>query len=75
MNALSKLHSLIEKEAEKQGRSVDEEIEDLAPKIYGLFRAYLDLEASNKKIIPPDPLVEKPPIDYEEEDLFLPKEE
>jgi hypothetical protein len=75
MNALSKLHSLIEKEAEKQGHSVDEEIEDLAPKIYGLFRAYLDVEASNKKIIPPDPLVEKPPTHYEVDDLFLPKEE
>ena len=75
MNAVSKLHNLIEKEADKHGHSVDEEIEDLAPKIYGLFRAYIDVEASKKKIIPPDPLVEKPPTEYEEEDLFLPKEE
>ncbi|RLI51550.1 hypothetical protein DRO61_02155 [Candidatus Bathyarchaeota archaeon] len=74
MNALSKLHGLLEQEAQKKGHTIDEEIEDLAPKLYGLFRAYVDVKASQEKIIPPDPIVEKPPLVYQEDELFLVKE-
>ena len=65
---------VLEQEAQKKGHTIDEEIEDLAPKLYGLFRAYVDVKASQEKIIPPDPIVEKPPLVYQEDDLFLIKE-
>ena len=70
MNSISKIHGLIEDEAEIQGHSLDDELNDMAPKIYGLTRAYLDVRAKEEGIIPPDPVVEKPPQSYEDEDLF-----
>ncbi len=70
MKSISKLHGLIEDEAELQGHSIDDELNDMAPKIYGLTRAYLDVRAKEEGITPPDPVVEKPPQSYEDEDLF-----
>ena len=43
MKSISKLHGLIEDEATLQGHSIDDELKDMAPKIYGLTRAYLDV--------------------------------
>ena len=70
MKSISNLHGLIEEEADRQGHSIDDELKDMAPKIYGLSRAYLDVRATEEGITPPDPLVEKPPQSYEDEDLF-----
>ena len=70
MKSISKLHGLIEDEAELQGHSIYDELNDMAPKIYGLTRAYLDVRAKEEGITPPDPVVEKPPQSYEDEDLF-----
>ena len=70
MKSISKLHGLIEDEATLQGHSIDDELNDMAPKIYCLTRAYLDVRAKEEGIIPPDPVVEKPPQSYEDKDLF-----
>ena len=41
MNTISSLDGLIREEAAKDGRSMDEELHDLAPKLYGFARKYV----------------------------------
>lgn len=68
VQTLSQAQSLLIAEAEKRGHSLEEELEELAPKLYGLFRQYVDVKA--QEITPPEPEVEAPPLDYSEDELF-----
>ena len=68
VQTLSQAQSLIIVEAEKRGHSLEEELEELAPKLYGLFRQYVDVKS--QEITPPEPEVEAPPLDYSEDELF-----
>jgi hypothetical protein len=68
VQTLSQAQSLVMAEAEKRGHTLDEELEELAPKLYGLFRQYVDVKS--QEITPPEPEVEAPPLEYSEDELF-----
>ena len=68
VQTLSQVQSLVVDEAEKRGHTLDEELEELAPQLYGLFRQYVDVKA--QEITPPEPEVEAPPLEYSEDELF-----
>ena len=68
VQTLSQAQSLVLAEAEKRGHTLEEELEELAPQLYGLFRQYVDVKS--QEITPPEPEVEAPPSEYSEEELF-----
>lgn len=57
----SKFEEYFMEEALKQDRDMSEEVEDMAPKIYGLLRKYLDAKALEAQIDPPE--VDVLPVD------------
>ena len=68
VKTISMMQTYVIHEAEKRGNSLEEEMEDMAPKLYGLFRQYI--EVKGQEIVPPEPKVEAPPAEYTEDDLF-----
>jgi len=68
VKTISLMQTYVVAEAEKRGHSLEEEMEDIAPKLYGLFRQYV--EVKGQEITPPDPEVEAPPEEYTEDELF-----
>jgi hypothetical protein len=68
VKSISLMQTHVIAEAEKRGHSLEEEMEDIAPKLYGLFRQYV--EVKGQEITPPDPEVAAPPEDYTEDELF-----
>jgi hypothetical protein len=70
MNTISSLDGLVREEASKDGKTMDEELHDLAPKIYGLARKYIDVRAAEAGVTPPEVEVLPPPDNLTEADLF-----
>lgn len=70
MNTISSLDGLIRQEASKDGRSMDEELQDLAPKLYGFARKYVDVKAIEEGIAPPEVDVAPAPEVSDESELF-----
>jgi hypothetical protein len=68
VKTISLMQTYVVAEAEKRGHSLEEEMEDIAPKLYGLFRQYV--EVKGQEITPPDPEVAAPPEEYTEDELF-----
>ena len=54
VQVLTDFRKVIEAEAEKEGRTLYEEWGDIAPKIYGLGRKYLDARYAQDFVMPPD---------------------
>jgi len=69
---VSKLRGMVEEEAAKDGKSIDAELSDLAPKIYGLARKYVDVKSEEMQVTPPD--IEVLPVDSDDAPLFLESE-
>ena len=61
---------MIRQEASKDGRSMDEELQDLAPKLYGFARKYVDVKAIEEGIAPPEVDVAPAPEISDESELF-----
>ena len=57
----AKFEHYFEEEAKAQDREINEEVDDMAPKLYGLLRKYLDTKALDAQISPPE--VDVLPID------------
>lgn len=70
MNTISSLDGLVREEASKDGKTMDEELHDLAPKIYGLARKYIDVRAAEAGVTPPEVEVLPAPDNLTEADLF-----
>jgi len=70
VSTISNLREIMVMEAEKDGKSLDEELEDLGPKLYGFFRAYVN--SKNPEAVPevPDIQVAENPAYDSEEELF-----
>lgn len=66
----SKFEEYFMEEANKQDRDMSEEVEDMAPKIYGLLRKYLDAKALEAQIDPPEVEVLPPDDDLGDDALF-----
>lgn len=49
---LSSFHRHFEAEAEAEGRDLDEEVTDLAPKVWSLVRAKIDVDAGESDVVP-----------------------
>ena len=47
ITVLSSFHRLFEEEAEKEGKDLNAEVEDLAPKVWSLVRAKIDVDTSD----------------------------
>jgi len=52
MSLISNFQEYFEAEAEKEGRNLDEEINDIAPKIWSLIRANLDVQEPIPSLTP-----------------------
>ena len=62
VNMFSKFQEYFELEAQKEGRDLDEEIKEVAPKLWGVIRAHLDVK---------EPMASLQPLDKEDDtDLF-----
>ena len=62
VNMFSKFQEYFELEAEKEGRDLDEEIKEVAPKLWSVIRAHLDVK---------EPVASLQPLDKEDDtDLF-----
>jgi len=62
VNMFSKFQEYFEMEAEKEGRDLDEEIKEVAPKLWSVIRAHLDVK---------EPVASLRPLDKEDDtDLF-----
>lgn len=61
VHSLSKFRGLIEEQAEQDGKTLDEEMHELAPKFYGLLRKYVDVKAEEMGVTPPTVEVLPPP--------------
>lgn len=48
ISLFSKFHGYFEEEAEKEGRDFDDEMNDLAPKLWGVIRAKIDVDAESE---------------------------
>ena len=70
MTSLSKFQEYFEEEASKEGRDMGEEMEDIAPKLYGLARKYLDNKALDAQVVPPDVSVLPADETLEDDALF-----
>jgi hypothetical protein len=70
MTLLSKFQEYFEEEASKEGRDMGEEMEDIAPKLYGLARKYLDNKALDAQVVPPDVSVLPADETLEDDALF-----
>ena len=70
MTLLSKFQEYFEEEAAKGGRDMNEEMEDIAPKMYGLVRKYLDNKALEAQVMPPDVAVLPADESLEDDALF-----
>ena len=53
VHSISKFRALVEKQAAEDGKSLDEEMHELAPKFYGLLRKYIDVKAEEMGVTPP----------------------
>jgi len=54
VNMFSKFQEYFEMEAEKEGRDLDEEIKEVAPKLWSVIRAHLDVKESVASLQPLD---------------------
>jgi len=54
VKAITDFRKIIEDEAEKDGKNMTEEFGDLAPKLYGVARKWLDVRYAQDFQIPPD---------------------
>ena len=54
VKAITDFRKIIEEEAEKDGKNMTEEFGDLAPKLYGVARKWLDVRYAQDFQIPPD---------------------
>ncbi len=70
---VSKLRGMVEEEAAKDGKSINDELADLAPKIYGLARKYVDVKSEEMQVSPPD--IEVLPVDSDDAPLFVETED
>ena len=70
MTLLSKFQEYFEEEASKEGRDMTEEMEDIAPKMYGLVRKYLDNKALEAQVMPPEVSVLPADDSLEDDALF-----
>jgi hypothetical protein len=62
VNMFSKFQEYFELEAQKEGRDLDEEIKEVAPKLWSVIRAHLDVK---------EPVPSLPPLNKEDDtDLF-----
>ena len=62
VNMFSKFQEYFELEAQKEGRDLDEEIKEVAPKLWGVIRAHLDVK---------EPMASLQPLDKQDDtDLF-----
>ena len=62
VNMFSKVQEYFELEAQKEGRDLDEEIKEVAPKLWGVIRAHLDVK---------EPMASLQPLDKQDDtDLF-----
>ena len=52
VNLFSKFQEYFEAEAEKEGRNFDDEIKDIAPKMWSLIRANLDVKENIPSLAP-----------------------
>ena len=52
VNLFSKFQDYFEAEAEKEGRNLDEEIHEIAPKMWSLVRANLDVQENIPSLTP-----------------------
>jgi len=52
VNMFSKFQEYFELEAEKEGRDLDEEIKEVAPKLWGVIRAQLDVKEAVPSLAP-----------------------
>lgn len=57
----AKFEQYFDEEAKAQDREINDEVDDMAPKLYGLLRKYLDTKALEAQISPPE--VDVLPID------------
>jgi len=67
VSTVATLHKLMTEEAESRGHDMKSELEDLAPKLYGLARQYI--EVKSQEIVPPEVAIEVPE-NYDDDDLF-----
>ena len=72
ISSLSKFRALVVEEAAKDGKSIEEEMEELAPKFYGLMRKYVDVKAEEMGVTPPQ--IEVLPVDPHDAKLFIEEE-
>jgi len=66
----TQMRQIVKREAEEKGKNVEEELEDVVPKAYAFFRAYLDKE----NVVPPsleELGVEPAPEIADEGELFV----
>ena len=61
ISLFAKFEQYFAEEAKAQGREINDEVDDMAPKLYGLLRKYLDTKALDAQISPPD--VDVLPVD------------
>lgn len=54
VKVLTDFRGMIEAEAEKEGRNMNEELEEIAPKVYALTRKYLDARYAQDLVVPPN---------------------
>ena len=70
LETMSTFRSIVVKEAERDGKGLEEDLEELAPKLYGLLRKWIDVKAAEAMIEPPAVDLEPAPDFEDDAELF-----
>ena len=69
LETMTTFRSILVEQAKRDGKGLEEDLEDLAPKLYGLLRKWIDVKAAEAMIEPP--AVELEPVPDFEDDAEL----
>jgi len=70
LETMSTFRSILLEQAARDGRGLEEDLEDLAPKLYGLLRKWVDVKAAEAMIEPPKVDLEPAPDFENDAELF-----
>jgi hypothetical protein len=70
LETMTTFRSILVEQAERDGKGLEEDLEDLAPKLYGLLRKWIDVKAAEAMIEPPSVELEPAPEFEDDAELF-----
>ena len=70
LETMTTFRSILVEQAERDGKGLEEDLEDLAPKLYGLLRKWVDVKAAEAMIEPPSVELEPAPEFEDDAELF-----